>query len=70
MKHSHCETVYGPRAKASLFVLGGQEGLKDDSNVEFSADSEKASLTKIWWSVFSQIGPESKKVDRKNCYGF
>ena len=50
---THCgrvtppDSICGPRAKASLFVLGGQEGLKDDSNVEFSADSEKASLTKV-----------------------
>ena len=38
---------HGPRAKSSLFVLGGQEGLRFDSIVEFSTDSENASLTKI-----------------------
>ena len=41
-----CAIWFGPRAKASLFVLRGQEGLRDDSIVEFSADSENASLTK------------------------
>ena len=35
----------GPRAKASLFVLRGQEGLKVDYIVKFSADSVNASLT-------------------------
>ena len=47
--------VPGPR---HVFCVGGQESLRVDSIVEFSADSENESLTQIRWSVFSLISPE------------
>ena len=68
--HAH----YGLRTKASLFVLGGQEGLRVDSIVEFSAGSEDTIWQKCDGPVFHKStlnqrrSTDKKAMEFKNIY--